>query len=117
MGWFGDGHDNAQAYDKYQDAPKNKSHISHELISSAAAFEAAKEYEKHKEKNGQPVSHAKAKEIAAGFAGAFIDKQFETHGVDLIWCRLTKQLDFLDKEKAKHQAKQHVEQAVDQNGY
>jgi len=106
MGWFGDGHDNAQAYDKYQDAPKNKSHISHELISSAAAFEAAKEYEKHKEKNGQPVSHAKAKEIAAGFAGAFIDKQFETHG-----------LDFLDKEKAKHQAKQHVEQAVDQNGY
>jgi hypothetical protein len=50
---------------------------------------------------------------SAGFAGAFIDKQFETHGVghvlymlyptDLIWCRLTKQLDFLDKEKAKHE--------------
>jgi len=106
MGWYGDDHDNAQAYNKYQDAPKHKSHVSHELIASAAAFEAAREFEKHKEKNGQPVSHAKAKEIAAGLAGAFIDKQVETHG-----------LDFIDKEKAKHQAKQHVEQAVDQNGY
>ncbi|KAF8492355.1 hypothetical protein F5888DRAFT_1637122 [Russula emetica] len=103
MGWFSHDHEHAQAHNKYQDAPKHKSHVTHELFASAAAYEAAKAYEKHKEKNGQPVSHAKAKEIAAGFAGGYIDKEFETHGVDLIWCRLTKQLDFLDKKKAKHQ--------------
>jgi len=106
MGWFSHDHEHAQAHNKYQDAPKHKSHVTHELFASAAAYEAAKAYEKHKEKNGQPVSHAKAKEIAAGFAGGYIDKEFETHG-----------LDFLDKKKAKHQAKQHVEQAVDKNGY
>jgi len=106
MGWYGDDHDNTQAYNSYNDAPKHQSHVSHELIAAAASYEAAKAYEQHKEKNGQPVNHAKAKEIAAGLAGAFIDKQFETHG-----------LDFLDKQKAKHQAKQQVEQAIDQNGY
>lgn len=49
---------------------------------------------------------------SAGFAGAFIDREVETKGVghvlcyyptDLNWCRTIKQLDFLDKEKAKRQ--------------
>jgi hypothetical protein len=46
---------------------------------------------------------------SAGFAGAFIDKQFETHGVcyflhhSLIRCHVTKQLDFLDKKKTEHE--------------
>lgn len=60
--------------------------------------QAAKAYEDHVAANGRPDSHAKAKEIAyalfisvnticahrprsAGFAGAFVDKEFETHGV------------------------------------
>jgi len=106
MGWFGDDHANAAAYNDYQSAPKHEAHLSHELISGAAAYEAAKAYENHVAKNGKPDSHAKAKEIAAGFAGAIIDKEFESHG-----------LNFLDKEKAKYQARQHVEQAVDQGGY
>ena len=53
-------------------------------------YQAAKAYEKHCEENGKPDSHAKAKEIMAGFAGAFIDRAIETKG-----------LDFIDKEKAK----------------
>ncbi|KAN0123533.1 Protein of unknown function (DUF3759) domain containing protein [Russula decolorans] len=106
MGWYGDDHANAQAYNDYQAAPKHEAHLSHELISGAAAYEAAKAYENHVSQNGKPVSHAKAKEIAAGLAGAFIDKEVETHG-----------LNFLDREKAKHQAKQQVEQAVDNGGY
>lgn len=47
---------------------------------------------------GKPESHEKAKEIMAGFAGAFIDREAETKG-----------LDFLDREKAKHHARQHIE--------
>lgn len=44
-------------------------------------MKAAKKYEEYKEKEGQPSSHAKAKELLAGFAGAFIDHEFETKGV------------------------------------
>lgn len=36
----------------------------------------------------------------AGFAGAFIDREVETRG-----------LDFIDRERAKRQAEQHIEQA------
>ena len=43
--------------------------------------QAAKAYEKHCAENGKPDSHAKAKEIMAGFAGAFIDRMVETKGV------------------------------------
>lgn len=43
--------------------------------------QAAREYEKHCEANGKPASHAEAKELLAGFAGAFVDREFETRGV------------------------------------
>jgi hypothetical protein len=46
-------------------------------------IQAAKAYEQHCAKNGQPASHAEAKEILAGFAGAFIDREFETRGVSI----------------------------------
>lgn len=55
-------------------------------------MQAAKAYENHVAENGQPESHAKAKEILAGFAGAFVDREVETKG-----------LDFIDREKAKRQ--------------
>ncbi|KAJ7032918.1 hypothetical protein C8F04DRAFT_958300, partial [Mycena alexandri] len=67
----------------------HKSKISLELLAGAASL-AAHEYEKHCEKNGKPQSHAETKELFAAFAGAFIDKEVETRG-----------LDFIDKEKAK----------------
>lgn len=52
--------------------------------------QAAKAYENHVANSGQPDSHAKAKEIIAGFAGAFIDRIVETKG-----------LDYVDKKKAE----------------
>ena len=41
----------------------HKAELSHELLSGAAAFEAAHEYEKYVAKNGKPESHARAKEL------------------------------------------------------
>jgi hypothetical protein len=44
------------------------------------------------------VSHQFAKELLVGFAGAEVDKLAESKG-----------LDFIDREKAKHHAKQNAE--------
>jgi len=97
MGWF----DNKDAYEQVVNSGEHKSSISHELIAAAASYEAAKAYEKHREAKGEPVGHEKAKEIFAGVAGAFIDNIVETKG-----------LDFIDKEKAKRHAKQHVDDGL-----
>jgi len=53
---------------------------------------------------GKPESHEKAKEIMAGFAGAFVDREVETRG-----------LDFIDREKAKRHARQHIERVSAQD--
>ncbi|KAG6916104.1 hypothetical protein DXG01_008431 [Tephrocybe rancida] len=115
MGWFSDDSDQAQAYDEVEPAPAcgsvnvlivepqvtnapHKATLSHELIAAAASYEAAKAYEDHVAENGQPASHAKAKEIFAGFAGAFVDRIAETKG-----------LDYIDKEKVKRHAHEHVQ--------
>ncbi|KAJ7620478.1 hypothetical protein DFH06DRAFT_1234108 [Mycena polygramma] len=96
MSWFSKDSYEAQAAKQVQDAdqPEHKAALSHELLAAAASYEAAKAYEKHCAQNngGQPEPHAKAKELLAGFAGAFIDRMVETKGLDAI-----------DKEKAKHE--------------
>ncbi|KAJ5871321.1 uncharacterized protein N7529_003674 [Penicillium soppii] len=104
MGWFDNDSGEAQAYDQYHSAnPKEHDpSIIHELIAGAASFEAAKAYEDHVAQNGQPPSHAKAKELLAGFAGAFIDREVETRG-----------LDFVDAERAKHEAKERSHRAYE----
>ncbi|KAH9482661.1 hypothetical protein JR316_0004761 [Psilocybe cubensis] len=99
MGWFDNDSDQANAYDEVERAP-HKAQLSHELIAAAASYEAAKAYEKHVEENGKPESHAKAKELLAAFSGAFIDRVVETKG-----------LDFVDKERAKHHAKEQLHEA------
>ncbi|KAF9567309.1 CipC-like protein [Agrocybe pediades] len=96
MGWFDDDSDQAQAYDTVTNSP-HKAELSHELIGAAASYEAMKAYENHVARNGKPDSHAQAKELLAGFAGAFIDREVETKG-----------LDFIDKEKAKRHANQQL---------
>ncbi|KAG1872638.1 hypothetical protein C8R48DRAFT_26067 [Suillus tomentosus] len=65
-------------YDNFQsdDAPHQAS-LSHELLGGAVAFEA---YEDHCARNGKPQSHALAKELFAGFAGAAVDRLVETKG-------------------------------------
>ncbi|KAI0270008.1 hypothetical protein BC834DRAFT_864491 [Gloeopeniophorella convolvens] len=101
MGWFDNDSDEARAHAEYQSTPKHESKLSHELISAAAAYEAAKAYEDHVARNGKPSSHAKAKEIFAGLSGAFIDKEFESHG-----------LNFIDKQRAKHDAKKRGDEVI-----
>jgi len=75
-----------------------RSKWSHELVGGAAGFAAMREYEKYEEKNGKPQNHQLAKELLAGFAGAEVDKLFETKG-----------LDFLDREKAKRHAQEEAQ--------
>lgn len=103
--WFGGDSDQAQAYNQYQsyDSP-HQAELSHELIAGAASYEAAKAYERHCAENGKPASHAEAKELLAGFAGAFIDREVETKG-----------LDFVDREKAKYEARRQLHDTYDQN--
>ncbi|RUS17721.1 hypothetical protein BC937DRAFT_89566 [Endogone sp. FLAS-F59071] len=87
-----------QAYDDvYGPTPKHHSSWTHELLAGAAAFAATKAYEDHVRKNGQPTSHVLAKELFAAFSAAAVDGLVESKG-----------LDFVDKEKAKHAAKQHA---------
>ncbi|EGE00424.1 hypothetical protein TMEN_9904 [Trichophyton mentagrophytes] len=100
MGFFENFSHHADAHNEVTNAP-HKASLSHELIAGAAAYEAAKAYENHVQKNGKPASHAKAKEILAGFAGAFTDRIIETKG-----------LDYIDKEKVKHQAHEHAQDAL-----
>ncbi|KAK5993710.1 Transcription factor lepE-like protein [Cladobotryum mycophilum] len=96
-----DRHDERRRYEENDHQPHQASLV-HELLGGAAAYEAAKAYEDHVAKNGHPPSHAKAKEILAGFAGAFIDREVETKG-----------LDWVDREKAKRHAEEHVYREVD----
>ncbi|KAJ5823580.1 hypothetical protein N7447_005920 [Penicillium robsamsonii] len=105
MGWFSDDSNQAQAYNTYNDQPEHDPSVIHELIAGAASYEAAKAYENHVAQNGEPDSHAKAKEILAGFAGAFVDREVESRG-----------LDFVDRERAKYDARQQVHDAYDSNG-
>ncbi|KAJ7616513.1 hypothetical protein FB45DRAFT_801326 [Roridomyces roridus] len=93
MGFFSHDSEQADAYTQLQENPHHKAEISHELLSGAAAFFAARELEKHQAASGKPVSHAETKALLAGFAGAFIDREVETRG-----------LDFIDKQKAKKAA-------------
>ncbi|KAG1725321.1 hypothetical protein EDB19DRAFT_2028646 [Suillus lakei] len=90
--------DLANAHDEVTNAP-HKAQLSHELIAGAASFAAMKAYNAHCEKNGKPVNHEVAKELLAGFAGAFVDRMVETKG-----------LDYVDKQKAKHAAKESASQ-------
>jgi len=103
MSWFGDDHHAAKAYATVDTVQphEHKAKLSHEVISGAVAYEAAKAYEEHCKRHGKPVSHEKAKEIFAGFAAVAIDRLVETKG-----------LDFIDKQKAKRDAEKHAKDQI-----
>ncbi|KAH8658325.1 hypothetical protein BX600DRAFT_468974 [Xylariales sp. PMI_506] len=103
MGFFHHDSDEAQAFQQVQNTPagEHKATFSHELIAGAAAFAAEREYQKYEERHGKVENHAVAKDLLAGFAAAEADKLFEDHG-----------LNWLDREKAKHEAKKRAEGAV-----
>lgn len=72
-------------------------------MAGGAAFEAMKLWEDRQRKSGEVVKHGFAKEMLAGLAAAEVDKLAETKGMD-----------YLDREKAKHHAKQQAEHLYDQ---
>ncbi|KAF4595449.1 CipC1 protein, concanamycin induced protein C [Ophiocordyceps camponoti-floridani] len=104
MGWFDDDSEQARAYQEVTQRPHEAS-WTHELLGGAAAYEAAKAYENHVERNGQPDEHAKAKEILAGAIGAFVDREVETRG-----------LDYIDAEEAKRHAQRQAEEQLGSEG-
>ena len=87
-----------------QDDSPNESSFGHELLAGGAAFAGFKAFEDHQRKEGKPVSHAFAKELVAGFAGAEVDKLAETKGAD-----------WVDREKAKRHARENAENMYDQH--
>jgi hypothetical protein len=89
----------AQNHDEVDQASdEHKGSLTHEMIGGAAGFAAMKAYEAREAKEGKTTNHAFAKELLAGFAAAEVDKLCETKG-----------LDFIDREKAKRQAKENAE--------
>jgi len=105
MGFFSKSSDEQQYADAHEKVTgtSHKAELSHELIAGAAAYAAAKAFEKHESKDGPP-SHAQAKEIIAGVTGAFIDRIFETKGLDAI-----------DKERTKRDAQKKAEAQIEPN--
>ncbi|CEJ61204.1 Putative CipC1 protein, concanamycin induced protein C [Penicillium brasilianum] len=104
MGFFDDDSDEYRRHDQVTNRP-HEAKWSHELIGGAAAYEAMKAYEDHEARNGKIDNHAKAKEVVAGLIGAFVDREVETKG-----------LDFIDREKAKHHARERAEEAMGNSG-
>ncbi|KAI9573344.1 CipC1 protein [Boletus coccyginus] len=64
------------------DEVHRKGSLTHDALAGAVAYEATKAYENHLAKNGKPDTHAKAKELLAGFAAAAATQLIETKGLD-----------------------------------
>jgi len=88
----------------YDNPEQHQAKFGHELVAGAAAFGGFKLFEDHQRKEGKPVSHAFAKELLAGFAAGEADKLIETKG-----------LNWVDGEKARHQAKKNAERMYDEH--
>jgi len=56
------------------------------------------------ESSGKPVSHQFAKELLVGLAGVEVDRLAETKGAD-----------YIDRERAKHEAKKNAEHMYDEH--
>ncbi|KAI8388703.1 uncharacterized protein BYT42DRAFT_560960 [Radiomyces spectabilis] len=86
---------------------EHKSSWTHQLLAGAAAYEAMHLINKKKEENGEEVDHSTAKELLAAVSGAAVDRLIETKGMD-----------WFDREKAKHHAKEEAEKLYSQQtGY
>ncbi|KAG2172364.1 hypothetical protein INT43_004906 [Umbelopsis isabellina] len=82
---------------------EHKGKWTHELVGGAAGFAAMRAYEEHQARQGKPANHPLAKQLIAGLAGVEIDKLIESKG-----------LSFIDREKAKDQAKKDAEHLYEQ---
>jgi hypothetical protein len=103
MGFFG-WDESQNSHEQVYGGQRHEGKLSHELIAGAASFEAFKAFEDHRRAEGQPVSHAFAKEALVGLVGAEIDKLAETKG-----------LDEYDRIEAKRHAHENVQNLYDQH--
>lgn len=101
MAWFDDDSVEAQAYDEVTKRP-NKAEWSDELMTAAAAYEAAERYEDYIAQNGHPDKQAQGKKVLAAAIDSFVDREVETNG-----------LDFIDRERVKGHAQQRAEEELD----
>ncbi|KAI7868876.1 hypothetical protein BDF14DRAFT_1788757 [Spinellus fusiger] len=86
---------------------EHKAEWTHQLLAGAAAFEAMRLYNKKKAETGGEDQHHLAKELLAGLAGAAVDNIAESKGMD-----------WLDRQKAKHHAKEEAEKLYsERTGY
>ncbi|TAQ91254.1 hypothetical protein B7494_g428 [Chlorociboria aeruginascens] len=92
-----------QSYQDVNNAP-HEAKFSHEALAGAASFGAFKIFEDRQRAEGKPVSHQFAKELLVGLVGGEVDKLAETKGED-----------FIDRERAKHHARENVEQMYDEH--
>jgi len=106
--WFHSDSHQAKAYNQVDEVDLHKHSAStvHELVSGAAAFAAMKAWEHHQEKNGKPVHHKEAYALAAGAAGAIVDRLVETKGLDAI--------DGFKKDHAKKEAEKQIHEKLQQ---
>jgi hypothetical protein len=74
-------------------------------VAGAASFAAFKAFEDRQRAEGMPVDHPFAKEALAGFAGAEVDRLFDSYGG----------LNFLDYEMAKWNAVRLTERMYDEH--
>lgn len=104
---------------------EHEGRFSHELLAGGAAFGAMKLFEDEQRREGKlrpngkgcsnpqvltilftgkQINHAFAKELIAGIAGGEVDKLCETKGAD-----------YIDRERAKHEARRRAEDMYDQH--
>ncbi|KAF2422180.1 hypothetical protein EJ08DRAFT_701729 [Tothia fuscella] len=93
-----------ESHDSYQQVHDNdnRAELSHEVLAGAASFGAFKMFEDRQRKEGKPVSHQFAKEMLVGLAGVEVDRLAETKGAD-----------YVDRERAKHDARRNAERMYD----
>jgi len=97
MGLFSH-HHARDAYDQVYGGGRPEHEVTHELLAGAAAFEAMRMYEHHREREGVSEHHELAKELIAGFAAAEIEKHFDEG-----------RYGHLNRHEAKRQAQQQAD--------
>src|SRR5208283_4099350 len=102
MGPFGREHAE-RAYGQVYGGGMPHTDVTHELLAGAAAFEAVRMYEHHREREGIVEHHELGKEMLAGFAAAEIDKHFQEG-----------RFGHLDREQARRMAREHAMGLFDQ---
>ncbi|OTA31945.1 hypothetical protein BTJ68_08810 [Hortaea werneckii EXF-2000] len=103
FGW-GEGQDHYDRVYNQDQGDEHEGRFSHELLAGGAAFGAMKLFEDEQRREGKQINHAFAKELIAGIAGGEVDKLCETKGAD-----------YIDRERAKHEARRRAEAMYDQH--